>query len=126
MLWRGSSAKVVLVVEDDPSIGELIAAVLMLEGFEPVVVRDGEHALRTVRSVSPDVITLDLDMPGVDGRAVLRSLRCDAESREVPVVVVSANSDRLSTGERKQVVRTLSKPFEVGELVQAVSSAAAN
>src|SRR5215218_8424723 len=124
MLWRGSSAKVVLVVEDDPSIGELIAAVLMLEGFEPVVVRDGEHALRTVRSVSPDVITLDLDMPGVDGRAVLRSLRCDAESREVPVVVVSANSDRLSTGERKQVVRTLSKPFEVGELVQAVSSAA--
>ena len=126
MLWRGSSAKVVLVVEDDPSIAELIAAVLMLEGFKPVVVRDGEHALRTVRSVSPDVITLDLDMPGVDGPAVLRSLRCDDESRKVPVVVVSANSDRLSNGERGQVVRTLSKPFEVGELVQAVSSATAH
>jgi len=126
MLWGGSSAKVVLVVEDDPSIGELIAAVLMLAGFDPVIVRDGEHALRTVREVAPDVITLDLDMPGIDGRAVLRSLRSDAEWRKVPVVVVSANSDRLSTGESGQVVQTLPKPFEVSELVQAVSSAVQN
>ena len=119
-----SSAGTVLIVDDDPTICELIAAILALEGFESIVARDGTHALRAVRELRPDAITLDLDMPGLDGPEVLRSLRDDDDARKVPVVVVSANSETLSSRDKGQVVQTLTKPFEVPELVEAVSSAA--
>ena len=113
----------ILVVEDDPMIGGLIAEILEDEGFEPVVVHDGREALRRLRAAQPDAITLDLDMPGLDGRGMLRRLRADAATREVPVVVISANSDILSHQERSQVVHTLGKPFLLPELVDAVSTA---
>ena len=112
----------VLVVEDDPTIGGLIADILQEEGFEPLVVRDGREALRTVHAARPDAITLDLDLPGVDGRAILHRLWQDG-TVGVPVVVVSAATERLSREERRRVASTLRKPFDVPELVRAVNRA---
>ena len=116
------STKKVLVVDDDPTIGDLIAMALTFEGFDPVLVRDGEQALRAARSLRPDAITLDLEMPGRDGRSILRSLQADDETRQVPVVVVSANCHSLSTQEEGLVARTVPKPFELPALVEAVGS----
>ena len=123
MAMAERSSKTVLVVDDDPSIADLIAALLESEGYYPVLAEDGDVALRAASEVKPDAITLDLDMPGLDGRAILRQLRADSATREVPVVVVSANSDVLSLHERSQVVHALSKPFLLPELVDAVSTA---
>ena len=114
----------ILVVEDDPMIGGLIADILEEEGFEPVVVRDGREALRRVHASQPDAITLDLDLPGVDGRAILHRLWQDG-TVGVPVVVVSAATEKLSREERRRVSSTLRKPFDVPELVRAVNHAVA-
>ncbi len=114
----------ILVVEDDPMIGGLIAEILEEEGFEPVVVHDGREVLRTLRAAQPDAITLDLELPGVDGRAILHRLWQDG-SVGVPVVVVSAATELLSREERRRVSSTLRKPFDVPELVRAVSHAVA-
>ena len=123
MAMAADSSKTVLVVDDDPSVADLIAALLESEGYYPILAKDGDQALQTAYEVKPDAITLDLDMPGLDGRGMLRRLRADAATREVPVVVVSANSDILSHQERGQVVHTLGKPFLLPELVDAVSTA---
>jgi len=112
--------KRVVVVEDDPAIAVLIAAVLDDEGYEPYVVRDGRKALQAVHELRPDAITLDLELPGLDGRTVLRRLGDETPGRRPPVVVVSASTDRLSRDERRLVAHTLTKPFDLGELVQAV------
>jgi CheY-like chemotaxis protein len=123
MLRHDSSEnRKVLVVEDDPHIGGLIAAILEEEGFAPVVVRDGCEALQVVRVDPPDAMTLDLELPGIDGRAILRHLWED-EARGVPVVVVSAATELLSREERRRVTCALRKPFEVPDLVRAVSQA---
>ena len=114
----------ILVVEDDPMIGGLIAEILEEEGYEPLVVRDGCEALRRVHAAQPDAITLDLDLPGVDGRAILHRLWQDG-TVGVPVVVVSAATEKLSREDRRRVSSTLRKPFDVPELVRAVNHAVA-
>lgn len=118
--------RTVLVVDDDPMIGELIAQVLALEGFEAFLVKDGREALQAAHDRHVDAITLDLDMPIVDGRGVLDGLRNDERTHDVPVVVVSANTQLLSKQDCAQVSRTLNKPFDLAELIQAVSSAVAH
>jgi CheY-like chemotaxis protein len=125
MAIDGCSSKTVLVVEDDPTLRDLIATVLESEGFEAVPVPDGKQALRAAHDLEPDAITLDLEIPGVDGRSVLRGLRDDVRVRGVPIVVVSAACETLTSQERRQVARALGKPFQVPELVRAVSVALA-
>lgn len=112
----------ILVVEDDPTIGALIAEILGDEGFETVVVHDGREAMRRVSASQPDAITLDLGLPGMDGHAILRRLAGD-DADGVPVVVVSAATETLSREERRRATETLSKPFDVLDLVRAVSHA---
>jgi DNA-binding response OmpR family regulator len=117
---KTSEPKKVVVVEDDPSVAVLIAAILADEGFAPFVVRDGRKALQAVRELQPDVVTLDLHLPGLDGHAVLRRLvSVDIEHRP-SVVVVSASTDELSRDERRMIARTLTKPFDLCDLVEAV------
>ena len=76
--------KRVVVVEDDPAIGVLMASVLADAGYAPFVVQDGWQALRLVRELRPDAITLDLQLPGFDGHALLRKLEGDESHRPLP------------------------------------------
>ena len=112
----------VVVVEDDPAISVLMASVLADAGYIPFVVQDGLQALRVVRELHPDVITLDLELPGMDGHTVLRGLERDDPGPSLPVVVVSASTDDLSRAERRLVCETLTKPFDVFDLVRAVDA----
>lgn len=117
-----STLKRVVVVEDDPAIGVLMASVLSDAGYVPVVVQDGLQALRAVHDLHPDAITLDLELPGVDGHTVLRRLERDEPDRPLPVVIVSASTGSLSGEELGLVAETLTKPFDLVELVRAVDS----
>jgi CheY-like chemotaxis protein len=117
-----SAVKRVVVVEDDPAISVLMASVLADAGYVPFVVQDGLQALRVVRELHPDAITLDLQLPGVDGHAVLERLEHDEPDRPLPVVVVSGSTDELTCAERGLVSETLTKPFDVFDLVRAVDS----
>ncbi|MGE3269044.1 MAG: response regulator [Chloroflexota bacterium] len=118
------TGKLVVVVEDDPSIAVLIATTLESAGYLPRVVQDGRRALQVVRELQPDVITLDLELPGLDGRAVLRRLCAETPEDALPVVVVSGSISLLSRDERRLVARLLPKPFSINELIEAVDAVA--
>jgi len=81
---------VVLVVEDDPLARDLLTSVLTDEGYEVIAAENGEQALAAIGTISPNLLTLDLDLPGIAGDVILAELRRRDETRELPVVIVSA------------------------------------
>jgi CheY-like chemotaxis protein len=87
-------APLVLVAEDEPEAADLIASILRREGCEVLIARDGEEALEMVRELPrPDLVLLDLELPVIDGRAVLAAMRADPSLSGIPVFVVSGAAD---------------------------------
>lgn len=84
-----SSQKKILIVEDDNFLRSLTAKRLEKEGYTVAVAVDGESALATAKDEKPDLILLDLLLPGLDGFAVLGKLKADADLKKVPVIVFS-------------------------------------
>jgi len=107
----------VLVVDDNKVIRQLIRVNLELEGFEVVTAADGVECLDLVHEVCPDVITLDVVMPRLDGIQTAARLRADPRTGHLPVAVISACTPReVASG----VDAFLAKPFEPSELVRMV------
>ncbi|MBI3976917.1 MAG: response regulator [Chloroflexi bacterium] len=113
----------VVVVEDDESINELLRTLLVDEGFRVVPAWNGQEALALARQVHPDLITLDLALPAVDGHTVLHKLKENPETQDIPVIVVSAYTYTLCPDDRKLVVSIIQKPFDLGDFLNAVSHA---
>ena len=112
----------ILVVEDSRDIADGIALNLTLEGHEVQIARDGERGLAACRMWEPELVVLDLLLPGLDGYAVLQALR--TEGREVPVLILSAlggEDDRLR-GFRVGADDFLVKPFALRELLARVTA----
>ncbi|HEV8106166.1 MAG TPA: response regulator [Burkholderiales bacterium] len=86
----------VLVVDDDPDMAELLAATMEAEGMEPEVVSDGEAAIAAVAAAPPDLVLLDVLLPGTSGFEVCRRLKTDPLTALIPVVLVTALEDRES------------------------------
>jgi two-component system, OmpR family, response regulator MtrA len=106
----------VLVVDDDVALAEMLGIVLRGEGFDPVFCTDGSEALQAFRDSRPDIILLDLMLPGTDGIDVCRAIRLESG---VPIVMLTAKNDTvdvvlgLESGADDYVV----KPFKPKELV---------
>ncbi len=111
-----SSSPLVLVVDDDKATRELITRGLQKEGFRVLVAASGEEALRLARAKRPDVISLDVLMPGMDGWTVLRSLKGDPLTSSIPVVMVSMLDDR-DIGRALGAADYLTKPFDREKLI---------
>jgi CheY-like chemotaxis protein len=111
--------KKIVVVEDDVEVLDLEVFLLESEGYEVIPVRDGNGAVPAIVAHRPDVVLLDLMLPGRDGNAILADLADRALSRPPRVIVVSAYTPRLRTS--PLVSRVLAKPFEVSELLRAVA-----
>ncbi|MGY0018679.1 response regulator [Streptomyces sp. YJ-C3] len=117
----GASGRV-LVVDDNKVIRQLIRVNLELEGFEVVTAADGAECLDVVHQVQPDVVTLDVVMPRLDGLRTAARLRADARTRDLPIVVVSACTQyEMDSGLDAGVDAFLAKPFEPAELVRLVT-----
>ena len=111
----------VLVVDDSEVIRQLIRVNLELEGFEVVTAADGAECLEIVREVQPDVITLDVVMPRLDGLRTAARLRADARTAHYPIAIVSACTPvDLERGASVGVDGYIAKPFEPMELVALV------
>jgi CheY-like chemotaxis protein len=80
----------ILVVEDDPAVARLYAAYAQTRGHAVLFAKDGAEALVTAASELPDVVLLDIAMPKLDGRDVLRQLKANPKTAPIPVLVVSA------------------------------------
>ncbi|GAB2600769.1 hypothetical protein GCM10027168_37390 [Streptomyces capparidis] len=111
----------VLVVDDSKVIRQLIRVNLELEGFEVVTAADGAECLEMVQHVQPDVVTLDVVMPRLDGLRTAARLRADPRTRDLRIAIVSACTHLdLERGEAVGVDGYLGKPFEPVELVRLV------
>lgn len=111
------TGRTVLVVEDSDVIRRVLALILEAEGYRVVESPDGRRVAALARDERPDVITLDLSLPDVDGREVLRHLGTDETLREVPVVVLSAFADALTSAERWYAADVIVKPFDLDDLL---------
>jgi signal transduction histidine kinase/CheY-like chemotaxis protein len=87
-------AERVLVVEDDAHAYDLISTALGSAGYLSIRARDGEEAIRLAREARPIAVTLDLVLPGVDGWQVLKTLKGDAATRDIPIVIISRVDER--------------------------------
>lgn len=111
----------VLVVDDNKVIRQLIRVNLELEGFEVVTAADGAECLEVVHRVSPDMVTLDVMMPRLDGLRTAARLRSDPRTSGLPVAIISACTQyEVETGLAAGVDAFLAKPFEPAELIRVV------
>jgi CheY-like chemotaxis protein len=112
-----------LVVDDSAVIRELIAVNLELEGFEVMTAGDGEGAVALAGEHQPDVITLDVMMPRMNGFETVVRLREEPLTASIPVVMVTgrAQAADLAQGEEVGVDAYLTKPFEPAELIEVVT-----
>ena len=117
-------ARRILVVEDDEAISVTLEYNLRDAGFEPLVARDGEEAMLRIAEDEPDLIVLDWMLPGISGIEICRRIRARAETRETPIIMLTAR------GEEEDRVRGLNtgaddymtKPFSVSELVARIGA----
>ena len=113
----------VVVVEDDPAIVELLADELRAQGFEPLVLRRGGTAVKTVKDEKPAAVILDLALPDRDGTHILKELKDDWDAKKVPVIVVSAYTGRLDHTGRANAEAVFAKPFDLDQLMASVRAA---
>jgi CheY-like chemotaxis protein len=112
---------VVMVVDDQESYTDMMSGVLIEYGLEVFIANDAKQAFGLLDSVTPDLILLDVMMPGVDGIAFLRRLRADPRLGIVPVLLVTAYLDTLERGIAAGAQGYLTKPFSAQQLREAIS-----
>lgn len=111
----------VLVVEDEPSLSQVLEAYLRRDGFRTERAQDGEQALRLFRAARPDLVLLDVSLPRLDGFEVLRQIRQDGDT---PVIMVTARVDEVDrlVGFRMGTDDYVTKPFNPPEVIERVKA----
>ena len=117
----------ILVVDDSPTIRRVVSAILERHGYEAPVASDGQDAMEALQSgeVKADLVLLDFVMPRMNGYQFCRALRADAELAMIPVVLMSAKSDRIRDQFVQQTgaIDAITKPFDAQALVAVVENA---
>lgn len=111
---------VVLVVEDDPPVRDLLNDVLLEVGLEVIGVHDVRAAFQLMRTIHVDLVTLDLDLPGLHGSELLNMLQRRASL--IPPVIIITSDIPVSHELREQVQAVIAKPFDVDDLITIIRS----
>jgi two-component system, OmpR family, phosphate regulon response regulator PhoB len=114
----------VLVADDDADIRTLVALRLRYAGYEVVEAEDGERALELVATEHPQLCVLDVTMPKIDGLEVTRRLRANAETEQLPVILLTARAQSrdLSAGIAAGANDYMPKPFRADDLIARVKA----
>jgi DNA-binding response OmpR family regulator len=117
----------ILAVDDDPTILRLLQVNLEMEGHEVLTAGDGHEALARLREAAPEVVLLDVMMPGLDGWQVCEQVRADASIANTPIVFLSARAQEsdLARGVEVGADAYVTKPFDPLALVELVERLAA-
>ena len=118
-----AARRTILVCEDDPMVSLFFQEVFKSAGHRVVSARDGETAVRLASELQPAAVTLDLDLPGLDGGAVIGRLKGDPATARIPVIVISAHPGWLTFVDRHRAAAVLDKPCPPWELQAAVEQA---
>ena len=113
-----------LLVDDDPEILTLLKAKLAKEPFELLTAVEGESALNIVRTQKPDLVVLDVNLPGLSGLEVCRSLRADKDTRDIPIIILSGRSEAIDRvlGLEFGADDYVTKPFNPQELILRINN----
>jgi len=119
------SAPNILVVDDQPINVQLLKRKLEREGIQVTAAYNGMEALQSVAANKPDLILLDVMMPGMDGFQATRKLQTDVDTQDIPVIIISGNTQAtIQSWVQKIGARDfMAKPFERGEFFQRLESA---
>lgn len=110
----------ILVVEDQDDVAQLIDVVLKGEGYTVAIARDGAQGLMMSRDWQPDLILMDIMLPGVDGGTLIARLRREKETADVPIIAMSASRTLRDRTPELEADALLSKPFDVDALLVQV------
>jgi len=116
--------KTILCVEDESEMIDLMRLILERRGFRFLGAEGGQEVLDLIRQEQPDLILLDLMMPGVDGWEVYRQLKADADLKEIPVIVVTAKAQSIDKVLGLHIARVddyITKPFGPQELLESIN-----
>ncbi len=119
---EGSEKPTVLVVEDHPLNMKLTSDLLELHGFQVVKATDGESALQLLQTIQPDLILLDIHLPGMDGLQVFQQIKADPRLSAIPVIALTASAMR----DQEERIRTvgftdyIAKPIDTKRLIATV------
>ena len=116
------AGELILIVEDNANNRMLVRDVLQSRGYQTAETDNGEEGVRLARERRPALILMDIQLPGINGMDALKLLRADAETRDIPVMAVTASA---MTHDRQKIMATgfdayQSKPLNVREFVEAV------
>lgn len=118
--------KSVLLVDDDLTLREMYSEQLKAEGFEVITAKDGEEALAQAKENRPNIILLDIMMPKINGLDVLKQLKEGSETKDIPVIVLTAliqdreRMESITRGADDYIVKSEIMPGEVIEKIKAV------
>lgn len=123
-VFQDLPALVALIVDDDPSMRKLCRHVLEREGYHVAEARSGAEAISTCRAVQPDLIIIDVVLPGMDGLAVTQRLRSDPALETVPILMMSglSEAEAVTSALERGADAFLNKPFTAAELMTRVRS----
>jgi DNA-binding response OmpR family regulator len=116
--------KTVLLVDDEEEMTRLLKIELEQEGYEIFVAHDGLEGFQRIRECSPDVIILDIMMPGMDGYEMLKILKADDATKDIPVVILTAKTQEVDIQKGNALGATLyiTKPFDSDELISRINA----
>ena len=114
-----SDSKTVLVVDDEPVLRAIVREILHEEGYAVIEAADGRLVPEIMARERPDLVLMDVMMPGVDGREAYQQLRSQPEHRDVPVVMMSAAIQ--SNGLDPTIAGFMAKPFDLDQLIELVA-----
>jgi DNA-binding response OmpR family regulator len=117
----------VLVVDDDPVIVKLLTVNFELEGYTVISATDGERGLARARGDRPDILILDVMMPGIGGLDVARILKADLQTKDLPIILLSAKAQASDVAAGEAVADDyMTKPFDPLELLSRVAALVGN
>ena len=112
----------VLAVDDDRRVRSLLKKFLRREGFEVVLASNGKKAIKLAKKENPQVILLDIKMPGMDGIEVCKRLKAEGNTRFIPIIVITAYSDKKTEAVEAGADGFVSKPLDLPELAIRLKS----
>ena len=114
----------ILVVDDEKGIRDILEKYLTAQGHEVLTAASGQEALEMLDTHEPDLMTLDLSMPGMDGYEVCRSVRGEAKTNSLPILIISGNTN---PEEQMQAFKMganeyITKPFKIDEVIGTIKT----
>ena len=115
------SGQRILIVDDEAAVADLIEAVLVGEGYTVAIARDGVQGILLARDWKPDLVLMDIMLPGIDGTTAIRRLKSDPATAELPIVAMSAGRTiRRQSNELTDADAALAKPFDIEALLAQI------